>query len=126
MIIDNIKFGNLTINGKKYGQVLIVGDKIVERQSEKLHELFGTSHKIGEWEQAILLEGQPEVILIADGFQGALEVEPEVMEKFQKTGAGNLPAGRQVLVLHSPAAIHKYNELIKQGKKVNALIHTTC
>lgn len=117
--IDEIKFGHLTIDGKKYGQVLIIGDKIQERESGKLHELFGTSHKIGDWEQETLLEGDPEVILIADGFQGALEVEPKVMEKFKKTGA-------EILLLHSPAAIHKYNELFKGGKKVNALIHTTC
>lgn len=117
--IDEIKFGSITIDGKKYHQVLIIGDKIVERESDKLHELFGTSHKIGDWEQEILLEDNPEVILIANGFQGALEVEPKVMEKFKKSGA-------EILVLHSPLAIHKYNELIKQGKKVNALIHTTC
>lgn len=117
--IDEIKFGNLTINGKKYGQVLIIGDKIQERESDKLHELFGTSHKIGDWEQEILLKDGPEVILIADGFQGVLQVEPQVMEKFKKTDA-------EIITLHSPAAIHKYNELIKQGKKVNALIHTTC
>ncbi len=117
--IDEIKFGSVKIDGKKYHQVLIVGDNIKERESEKLHELFGTSHKIGDWEQATLLESNPEVILIADGFQGALAVEPAVMEKFKKSGA-------EILTLHSPAAIHKYNDLIKQGKRVNALIHTTC
>lgn len=117
--IEGIQFGSVTIDGQKYHQVLIIGDKVIERESEKLHELFGTSHKIADWEQAMLLEGQPEVILIADGFQGALAVEPEVMEKFKKSGA-------EILVLHSPAAVHKYNDLIKQGKRVNALFHTTC
>lgn len=117
--IDNIKFGNLTIDGQKYHQVLIIGSRIVERQSDKLHELFGTSHKIGDWEQAMLVQDRPDVILIADGFNGKLEVEPEAMEKFKNTGA-------EILVLHSPAAIHKFNTLVKQGKKVNALIHTTC
>src|SRR3989344_1518623 len=117
--IDEIKFGSVKIDGKKYHQVLIIGEKIIERESEKLHELFGTSHKIGDWEQATLIAGNPEVILIGDGFQGVLAVEPKVMEKLQKSGA-------EIIIAHSPAAIHKYNELVKQGKKVNALIHTTC
>lgn len=124
--IDEIKFGSVKIDGKSYHQVLIIGNEILERESEKLHELFGTSHKIGDWEQETLLKDNPEVILIADGFQGALEVEPAVMEKLQKSGAETRLPARQVLVLHSPAAAIKYNELLKQGKRVNALIHTTC
>jgi hypothetical protein len=117
--IEDIKFGSIKIDGKNYSQVLIIGDKVIERESERLHQLFGTSHVIGEWEQAELLKGSPEIILIADGFQGALEVGPAVLANLKKSGA-------EILLLHSPIAVQKYNELIKQGKKVNALIHTTC
>lgn len=40
--IDSTKFGEITIDGKKYGQVLIVGGAVFERNEEKLRELFGT------------------------------------------------------------------------------------
>ena len=46
--IDSTAFGEIIIDGKKYFQVLIIGDAVEEREYDRLNELFGTSHRIGQ------------------------------------------------------------------------------
>jgi hypothetical protein len=117
--IDSTQFGEITIDDKKYHQVLIVGDSIEERDYKKLKELFETSHKIGDWEIEKLLSNNPEVIVIGTGQNGAFVIDAETTKKLQISGA-------QIISDITPKAIEAYNERIKLGKKVNALIHTTC
>lgn len=117
--INSTEFGSITIDDKKYHQVLIIGNSVLERDYPKLEKLFGTSHKIGEWEIEKLLEENPEFILIGRGQSGAMKVNKEILEKLKEGGA-------EVIVDITPKIIEVYNEKIKEGKKVNALIHTTC
>jgi len=46
--INSTSFGKITINDIEYIQVLIIGDKVLEREYAKLKETFGTSHRIGD------------------------------------------------------------------------------
>jgi len=62
--IDSTTFGSVTINGEKYGQVLIVGEIVEEREEKKLYSLFGTTHYIGDWEVERLLSNKPEIVII--------------------------------------------------------------
>jgi len=134
--IDSTKFGEVIIhpvkspinrgspkakfNGvNKYHQVLIIGDKIEERDYKKLHELFDSSHKIGDWEIEKLLKGDPQVIIVGTGQNGAMELDKETIQKLQSKGA-------EIIFDATPKIIEIYNEKIKQGVKTNALIHTTC
>jgi len=41
--INSTEFGSITIDDIEYSQVLIVGEKVLEREYNKLKELFGTS-----------------------------------------------------------------------------------
>jgi hypothetical protein len=45
---NSTSFGEITINDIGYIQVLIIGDKVLEREYTKLKETFGTSHRIGD------------------------------------------------------------------------------
>ena len=117
--INSTSFGSITINNKKYGQVLIVGKIVEERDEKQLYKLFNTTHQIGDWEVEKLLSNQPEVIIIGSGQSGVLEVSPEVKGKLT-TGEARLK------ILITPEAIAEFNKIYKEGKKVNALIHTTC
>jgi len=136
--IDSTKFGEIVIhpvksraagsrqggifngvNNKKYHQVLIVGDKIEERDREKLRKLFDTSHKIGDWEIEKLISNNPEIIVIGTGQDGAMEIDNETLKKLQVNGA-------EIIFDSTPKAIEIYNEQIKHNNKTNALIHTTC
>lgn len=117
--IDSTKFGEITIDDKKYGQVLIIGDAVFERDEEKLRNLFDTTHQIGDWEIEQLLKGNPEIVIVGTGQNGVLQVEKIFLERLRK-------AGVEVVAAITPEAIRIYNEKTKQGKKVNTLIHTTC
>lgn len=117
--IDFVEWGEIWVDGKQYHQVLIVGKKVFERDSEKLHQLFGTTHKIGDWEEKMLLGGKPEVIIIGNGWDGAMEISSKLKVKSEKLGI-------TLKILRTPEAVEEYNQLVKEGKKVNALIHTTC
>jgi hypothetical protein len=117
--IDKIKWGNLWLAGKKYHQVLIIADQVFERESEKLRQLFGTTHQIGDWEEKLLLAQNPEIILIGLGWNGDVEIRPEFREKIKKK-----KIELKAILTGQAAAV--YNDLVQAGKRVNALIHTTC
>lgn len=117
--INSTQFGEVIIDNKRYNQVLIIGDSVKERNHKKLKELFNTSHKIGEWEIEELLSNNPEIIIIGTGQNGAMEVDAKTIKKFQDKSIKTTIAG-------TPKAIEIYNDQVKLGKQVNALIHTTC
>lgn len=112
-------FGGVRINGQDYKQVLVVGEEIEERDTARLNELFGTTHRIGDWEIEKLLSNKPEIIIIGNGQSGVLEVTSEVEEKFKT-------AGVDLRILLTPEAISEFNKLYQEDKRINALIHTTC
>jgi len=117
--INSFKFGEITVDGKKYHQVLIIGNTVVERDYEKLKELFNTSHKIGDWEEEGLIKENPEKIFIGTGTEGMLEVSGEFKEKIKNTGI-------ELIVGVTPKIIDLFNKELKTDKRINALIHTTC
>jgi len=117
--INSTEFGSITIDDIKYNQVLIVGNKVIEREYKKLKELFGTSHKIGEWEVVELLKENPEAVFIGTGQDGMLSVDKNIIEIMKGKGI-------ELVIEKTPVIITLYNNNLKIGKKVNALIHTTC
>lgn len=119
MIINEIKFGKIVVDGIKYHQILISGEKVKERDSAKLDKTFGTSHKMGDWEKENLLENNPKLIVIGDGFYGAFETPEDFIQTCKNKNI-------ELIVLHTPAAVKKFQELKDKNKKINALFHTTC
>lgn len=117
--IDKLSWAKIKVDGKDYHQVLLVGDKVIPRDVNKLNKLFGTTHGIGNWEKEELLSNKPEIIIIGNGWSGVLKVEEEFKEKCKK-------AGIDLRILLTQSAVAEYNRLIEKKKKVNALIHTTC
>ena len=80
--------------------------------------MFG-SHKIKKQELEELSQGQPEIIVIGTGTNGAARVAPE---------AENWVKGENLSLVVQPSynAVTRLNELVEQKKKVAALIHITC
>ena len=117
--IEKVFWGKVKIDGQTYHQALIVGDEVIERDKPKLEKLFGTTHQIGEWERHRLLSGKPEIILIASGWSGILKVDEGLKKQIAKLGI-------KLLVVLTPKIVTEYNRLVGEGRKVNALIHTTC
>jgi len=117
--IDSCGWGNIVIDGQKFGQVVIVKEKVKERDDKNLRKLFGTTHQIGEWEIKELLSENPEIIIIGTGQAGVLRVDEETREKLERSKA-------EVKILLTQEAVSEFNRLVSRGKRVNALIHTTC
>lgn len=117
--INSTEFGSITVDNVVYNQVLIIGSKVVEREYEKLKSLFGTSHRIGEWELDSLLKEDPEIIIIGTGQDGMLMVDVKVIDTINEKNI-------ELVIEKTPKAIDIYNQEIAKGKKVNAIIHTTC
>ncbi len=115
--IDKLSWGKVRVGGEDYHQVLIYGGKVEERDRFKLESLFGTTHRIGKWEIKKLLKGDPEMVIIASGWSGVLEVIEEDQEKLKRA---------DLKVLKSEEAVEEYNRLVGEGRKVNILVHTTC
>ena len=117
--INKVFWGKVKIDNQEYHQVLIIGNEIIERNKTRLKAVFGTDHRIGEWEQKKLLSTQPEIILIASGWSGILKVD----EKFRDEARIK---GIELKIVLTPRIVKEYHQLVKEGKRVNALIHTTC
>ena len=66
-----------------------------------------------------LLQNNPEIILIGTGQSGALKIEEDFLSWAREH---NL----ELLSTTTPEIIKIYNQKVKAGEKVNAIIHTTC
>ncbi len=117
--IEKIDWGKIKINGKEYSQVIFCGEKVWPREEEKLRAKWGTSHRLGEWEEKKLLRGKPEVILVATGWEGVLKVGEEWREKVKKQGV-------ELKEVLTGEFLTNYGQLVMAGRKVNGLVHTTC
>ncbi len=115
---DSTSFGKVVIDRTTYGDVLVVGTRVLPRKKDALRRAFGTSHALSEEEVERLLEDNPQAVIIGTGQSGLLRVEKAVEEKIKAAGA-------KLILLKTPEAIEKFNE-ISRNNKVNALIHTTC
>lgn len=117
--IDSTSFGQITVDGVKYHQILIVGNSVEERDYDRLTGLFGTSHRIGDWEKDKLFEEKPTAIIVGTGVDGMLRLDGGFIKK-----AGE--AGVDVISALTPEAVRIYNDKTARRERVNALIHTTC
>ena len=81
----------------------------------------GTHHRPGIQLSDVeeLLEHEPEVVILSRGRQLRLETSPETMRLLQ---ARHL----EVLQDETGPAIAEYNRLASEGRRVAALLHTTC
>lgn len=119
MRFDSTQYGEIIIDGKKYGDIIVSAGKLIIRDRGPSEEQFGTSHRMHQAEFKQLLEGKPEIVLIGSGQSGLMEVTEEEKKKISETGA-------ELIIEKDPQAIKTFNSLTEQGKKVNCLVHVTC
>ena len=65
-----------------------------------------------------LLKGNPLEVVIGTGFDGGLKLNPDAEALLKQRTA--------LLVLTSPQAVEKINEMLAKDEKISALIHVTC
>jgi len=74
------------------------------------------AHFVGFAEIEGLLRERPDVLIIGTGYDNMVRVEEEMLAM----------SAVQVLPLPTPQAVKRYNELRGEGKRVAAIIHSTC
>jgi hypothetical protein len=74
----------------------------------------GKAHLVAFAEIEGLLKEGPDVLIIGTGYNDLVQVEEEVAA---------LPA---IVILPTPQAVRRYNKLKSEGKRVAAIIHSTC
>jgi len=112
--INSTEFGYVTIDDKTYNSDIFVywNGKIESAERDTRHLLTLKQTKK-------ILDEKLETLLIGSGQDGYFEVSNKVMHVCQTKKI-------QLIVMPTPEAIEKFNELIEQGKKVIAFIHVTC
>lgn len=81
--IASVEWAKITVDNQEYAQVLVVENEVIERDSNTLHRLFGTTHKMSDLEIEKLLGGKPEIIVIGNGWEGAMEVSQKFKIKLK-------------------------------------------
>ena len=112
-MIDSYRFGSFVIDGKQYScNIRLIGNRYAGTWNHGPH-IVRIEHVKD------LVNDKPEIIIIGTGAFGTLKVPIGVQEYIRSKGI-------KVVIQRSGEAINTYNELIKKGKKVNALMHNTC
>lgn len=116
--IDELAFGSIIVEGKKYRRDVLIFAHGTAKKRKGGFLMFG-SHKIKKQELEELSQGQPEIIVIGTGTNGAARVASEA-ESWAK--------GQNLSLVGQPSynAVTRLNELVEQKKKVAALVHITC
>ncbi len=117
--INRFEWAAFTINGEVHnlqegvGKDIFLSPQGVSAWSErKGHKL-----KAGMVKRALALK--PEVLIIGNGVEGALEIGKKARRKVEE-------AGVKLVVLRTPEACYEYNRLYREGKRVILLAHGTC
>ncbi len=81
----------------------------------------GTRHRPGIQPADVydLIAAEPEVVLLTRGMQLVLQVMPETVELLRSGGIA-------VEVLQTEEAVATYSRMVAEGRRVGALIHSTC
>lgn len=117
--INHFEWAAFTINGKVHSPEAGVGKDIflTPEGVSAWHEREGHKLKVDMVKRALALK--PEVLIIGNGVEGALEIGKKAKQTIEE-------AGVKLIVLRTPEACREYNRLYRQGKRVILLAHGTC
>jgi len=117
--ITRFEWATFTINGQIHSPEAGVGKDIFlsPQGVSAWHERKGHKLKAGMVKRALSLK--PEVLIIGNGVEGALEIGKKARQEVED-------AGVKLVVLRTPDACREYNRLFREGKRVILLAHGTC
>ena len=112
-MIEDYEFGRYRIDGKEYMyDITIVDGEIGTWDSRDTHSLKAEDVKK-------LVEAEPEIIVIGKGASGALDVPEDIIDYIKDNGI-------EAIIEDTGKACREYNRLVKEGRKVAAIMHGTC
>lgn len=116
--IESFQFGSIVIDGKTYGRdVIMLPDGLVRERKGGFWK-FG-SHIINKEEIRELVAANPEVVVLGVGTNARANLVSDSLFALKR-------ANVERIILPSPDAVERLNQLVAEGKRVAALIHITC
>ena len=117
--ITHFEWATFTIDSKIHSSEKGVGKDIFLSPEgvSAWHERKGHKLKADMVRRALALK--PEVLIIGNGVEGALEIGKKARKEIED-------AGVKLIVLRTPEACREYNRLYRHGKRVILLAHGTC
>ncbi len=117
--ITNFEWATFTIDGQIHSPEKEIGKDIFLSPEgvSAWHERKGHKLKRSMVKRALALK--PEVLIIGNGVEGALEIGKKARKEIED-------AGVKLVVLRTPEACRVYNQLYRLGKRVILLAHGTC
>ena len=110
--IQKVEFGNITINGEEHKEndIVLFWDKVEKKEK---------SHRISlEHFQDVLLRS-PDTVIFGTGFHDSVKIDTRILHEAKTQGV-------DVILKQTPKALEEFKRLSYKGKKVAAVIHTTC
>lgn len=110
--VDAAKWGEVKIDGKSYfSDMYVYWDGRTE--ARKKGHLFDIDEFVK------LLQKDPGIIVIGTGHNGVVKVPDEVLQMAENKKI-------ELFMEKTPQAAEVFNAFVKEGKRVIAVIHTTC
>ncbi|MCS7096191.1 MAG: MTH938/NDUFAF3 family protein [Candidatus Bathyarchaeota archaeon] len=115
-MIDYYDFGVMVIKGKRYTRDLIVfADAVFDGWWRREgHRVF-----LNDLDRILNCNPLPEILVIGTGYDGLVEVMPEVEETLRTKGI-------KLIVQPTREAYKTFNKLLGSGKNVAGAFHLTC
>src|SRR3989338_6240252 len=109
-MIQSCSFGSIVINNKSFGDIKIIGNKIIPWH-------YVEHHAVVEQDMFEIFDSKPDVAVIGIGFSGLVEVRDEVVNLAKEKNI-------ELVILKTKEACEAYNDLLKNKKKVAAIMHS--
>lgn len=113
-MIESYRFGEIKISGKNYNF-----DVKVKWTGEILNWWRKEGHKVYFEDIERALKENPEVIIIGTGAYGVCEVTKDCEKLVKEKGV-------ELIIEPTEKAVGKFNQLLKESKKVIGFFHLTC
>ena len=111
--IDNYRFGQVVVGGKKY-----TSDVIISPDSVRSNWRRAKGHELCLGDIADIIDENPEVLVVGAGAFGLVKVLPEIEEELNAGGI-------ELIVENTEKACKTYNRLCP-SRRVVAALHLTC
>ena len=121
--IEHFSWGKYIINGKEHSKniekigagkdIRIINNKVTKWKERK-------GHLLKKFMITGVFNNNIDYLIIGIGVNGALECPSKIINYINKNGI------KKVIVLKTPEACKKYNEMYNKGKNTALLAHGTC
>ncbi len=113
-MIESYRFGEMVVSGRAYRRDLkIIEGKVRPEWWRKEGHLLQPEDLEDVW------AARPEILVVGTGASGVMRVDPRTVARAQELGI-------TLEAYPTEKAVRRFNELLREGRKVAGAFHLTC